>query len=109
MFWIESSVSEQGNVAGKVGNDALMQTAIGTSIGTPEYMSPEQFTDLSACDERSDIYSFGIVLYQMASGGKLPFYTDNPALSLDSLKTFSSRGSGAKAELTSFPYNLQLP
>jgi len=85
---VESSVSEQGNVANKVGNDSSMQTAIGTSIGTPEYMPPEQFTDLTVCDERSDLYSFGIVLYQMASGGKLPFNTDNPDLRWTALKHF---------------------
>ncbi len=54
-----------------------LHTMLGTSIGTPEYMPPEQFTDFSACDERSDIYSFGIVLYQMASNGKLPFVAEN--------------------------------
>lgn len=75
---LPSSISEQERAAGKSYNDSSMQTAIGTSIGTPEYMSPEQFTDLSSCDERSDLYSFGIVLYQMASGGKLPFSADNP-------------------------------
>lgn len=42
-------------------------------IGTPIWMAPEQFIDASKCDERSDIYSFGIVLYQMVSGGYLPF------------------------------------
>jgi tetratricopeptide (TPR) repeat protein/tRNA A-37 threonylcarbamoyl transferase component Bud32 len=41
--------------------------------GTPEYMPPEQFRDSSTCDERSDMYSFGIVLFQMASGGRLPY------------------------------------
>jgi serine/threonine protein kinase len=56
--FVESSFSEQGHVAGEVGNDSSIQTAIGTSIGTPEYMPPEQFTDLTVCDERSDIYSF---------------------------------------------------
>jgi serine/threonine protein kinase len=81
-----SSVAKQYSVAGIVGSNASMQTAIGTSIGTPEYMSPEQFSDLSACDERSDIYSFGIVLYQMASGGRLPFSTDNPSLRWTALK-----------------------
>jgi serine/threonine protein kinase len=54
-----------------------IQTMLGSSIGTPEYMPPEQFTDFSACNERSDIYSFGVVLYQMASGGKLPFSAEN--------------------------------
>lgn len=91
---INVSTISEGKVEGKSGNDSLMQTAIGTSpMGTPEYMSPEQFANLSACDERSDIYSFGIVLYQMASGGKLPFYTDNPTLRWTALKHFHNETS----------------
>ncbi len=49
------------------------KTVVGTVFGTPTHMSPEQFVDAASCDERSDIYSFGVVLYQMASGGRLPF------------------------------------
>lgn len=49
------------------------KTVAGTVFGTPTHMSPEQFVDAASCDERSDIYSFGVVLYQMASGGRLPF------------------------------------
>lgn len=49
------------------------QTAIGEALGTPTHMAPEQFEDATRCDERSDIYSFGIILYQMATKGKLPF------------------------------------
>jgi serine/threonine protein kinase len=41
------------------------------AAGTPPYMPPEQFDGMA--DTRSDIYSFGIVMYQMANGGKLPF------------------------------------
>lgn len=43
-------------------------------IGTPTHMPPEQFINSESCDERSDVYSFGIVLYQMVTDGKLPFY-----------------------------------
>ena len=44
-----------------------------SGFGTPSYMPPEQFRNAARCDERSDIYSFGVVLYQLASRGKLPF------------------------------------
>ncbi len=47
-----------------------------SGFGTPTYMPPEQFQNAARCDERSDIYSFGVVLYQMASRGKLPYETD---------------------------------
>ena len=47
-------------------------------MGTPTHMAPEQFLDANLCDQRSDLYSFGVVLYQMASGGKLPFLAPIP-------------------------------
>jgi len=49
------------------------QTARWFSFGTPTHMPPEQFIDPAQCDERSDIYSFGIVLYQIQNKGQLPF------------------------------------
>src|SRR3989344_2352192 len=54
------------------------QTVEGSGFGTPTHMPPEQFTNAVSCDERSDIYSFGIVLYQMAAGGALPFLPSLP-------------------------------
>ncbi|MCX6841550.1 MAG: serine/threonine-protein kinase [candidate division WOR-3 bacterium] len=54
------------------------QTVEGTGFGTPTHMPPEQFTDAASCDERSDIYAFGVVLFQMASSGRPPFLAELP-------------------------------
>ena len=45
-------------------------TVSGMSLGTPAYMSPEQFEDSASVDTRADIYSLGIMLYEMVTGGK---------------------------------------
>ena len=43
-------------------------TPSGAVAGTPLYMAPEQFDDVKRVDVRADIYSFGVMLYQMVSG-----------------------------------------
>jgi serine/threonine protein kinase/DNA-binding CsgD family transcriptional regulator len=65
--------------------DATRVTAEGMVIGTPAYLSPEQAQGL-ALDHRTDIYSLGVVLYEMATG-HLPFDAEEiPALLLQQVK-----------------------
>lgn len=47
-------------------------TKEGMTLGTPSYMSPEQFENTKNVDKRADVYSMGIMLYEMVTGKK-PF------------------------------------
>ena len=47
-------------------------TVTNAFMGTENYMSPEQKINPKAVTHKSDIYSFGVVLYEMLSGGMLP-------------------------------------
>ena len=57
------------------GDDAATMTAEGTLVGTVRYLAPEQVENRA--DARSDIYSLGVVAYQMLTG-YVPFRADNP-------------------------------
>jgi serine/threonine protein kinase/Tol biopolymer transport system component len=58
-------------------------TAVGVIPGTAVYMSPEQARS-ETIDARSDLFSFGTVLYEMATGKK-PFTGNNSLMTLDAV------------------------
>lgn len=65
-------LSDFGVARGLAGNSRM--THVGTVVGTPHYMSPEQ-TKGNSVDGRSDLYSLGIVFYEMLTGA-LPYQGD---------------------------------
>ena len=70
--------------AGVRGDAASYASTTGHFFGTLHYLSPEQARGMPA-DERSDLFSMGVVMYQMASG-TLPFDADAPLLVLERIR-----------------------
>lgn len=61
----------------RIVNDATQLTTTGNVLGTVDYVAPELFEVHRRADARSDLYSLGVLLYEMVTG-RLPFTADNP-------------------------------
>jgi serine/threonine-protein kinase len=74
---LDFGIASLGNVVRDEGGyaEGPRMTKRGLIVGTPEYMAPEQAD--GRADRRSDLYSLGVVLYQMMTG-RLPFRGDSP-------------------------------
>jgi TolB-like protein/Tfp pilus assembly protein PilF/tRNA A-37 threonylcarbamoyl transferase component Bud32 len=71
-FGIAKAIASARNAEGSAARPEGTVTQIGTSVGTPAYMAPEQIAGDPMIDHRADIYSFGCLAYELLSD-KPPF------------------------------------
>ncbi len=80
---MEDDVVPSGDTAESSVDSTLTQS--GVTLGTPAYMSPEQIEDSRSVDNRADIYSMGVMLYEMVTGSR-PFPSNLSNETLNKIK-----------------------
>ena len=94
---LSASRQQQG-----VQTSAPTMTGVGTSLGTPAYMAPEQAAADPSTDHRADLYALGIVAYEMLTGAP-PFHGRTPQALL------AAQLSEKPAPLTTRRYDVSVP
>lgn len=115
-LWLEESqtgalrvkILDFGLAAAEV--DDVHLTQVGTIVGTPAYMAPEQARANGKIDGRADLFSLGCVLYQLCTG-EVPFKADTTvgtlmALAMNSPQSPSERSSSVPVELSALTMQL---
>src|SRR6185295_14665598 len=96
-------VTDFGIARAASGEDGGRLTATGMAIGTPAYMSPEQAAGDRTIDGRSDLYSLGVVAYQMLVG-EPPFIANSTPAML--VKHISERPTPVSQRRSDVPQDL---
>lgn len=74
---VDFGIAKLTETAGGQG-PGLVRTRTGATIGTPQYMSPEQCAGHKEIDAKTDVYSLGVMLFEMLAH-KTPFAAESPA------------------------------